>query len=130
MSTEEIIEYYAETTNSDVRADLLLATSLIEINKIAIDCGCGSGSDIASFRKAGFIVHAFDVEDESIKICKERFNDDEHVFLSQDSFGSYEYPTSGLVVADASLFFCPEDEFDIAWKKISQSLCDGGIFCG
>ena len=130
MATEEIIEYYVETANRETRPDLVFAMSLIQNNKIAIDCGCGAGSDIAYLRNEGFIVYAFDIEEESIKICRERFYGDEHTFLSQDSFSSFDYPKSTLVVADASLFFCPETEFEDAWNKIYDSLTTGGIFCG
>jgi SAM-dependent methyltransferase len=130
MVTKEIIEYYAETANREVRPDLVFATSLIESNNIAIDCGCGAGSDIAYLRKKGFIVYAFDTEEESIRICRERFKGDENIFLSQASFSSFDYPKSSLVVADASLFFCPETEFEKVWNKIYDSLTTGGIFCG
>lgn len=130
MATEEILEYYAETTNRDIREDLVFATSLIGSEKIAVDCGCGAGSDIAYLRKEGFIVYAFDIEEESIIICKERFESDNNVFLSRNSFSSYDYPKSTLIVADASLFFCPEAEFDSVWSKLYDSLTTGGIFCG
>ena len=130
MFTIEKRRYYADTANSETRPDLLLAISLVGPEKIAIDCGCGAGSYIAYLRAEGFTVHAFDIEEESIKICNERFKDDSQVFLSQDSFSSFNYPKSSLVVADASLFFCPENEFDFVWGKIHQSLDSGGIFCG
>ncbi len=130
MASEEIIAYYAETANREIRPDLIFATSLIESSKIAIDCGCGAGSDIAYLRKERFIVHAFDIEEESIKICKERFKGDESVLLSQNSFSSFNYPKSTLVVADASLFFCPETEFEQVWNKIYDSLTTDGVFCG
>ncbi len=130
MAKDEIEEYYAETANREVRPDLVLATRLIKSSKTAIDCGCGAGSDIAYLRKEGFIVYAFDIEEESIKICRERFRGDEDVFLSRDSFSSFDYPKSSLVVADSSLFFCPETEFEKVWSKICRSLSKGGIFCG
>ncbi len=130
MSTKEKLEYYADTANSDVRSDLILATSMVGPDKVAIDCGCGAGSDIAYLIKEGFTVHAFDIEEASITLCAERFNDDKRVFLSQDRFSSFTYPKSSLIVADASLFFCPKNEFDLVWNKIYQSLCTGGIFCG
>lgn len=130
MATEEIIAYYAETAGRAIRPDLVFATSLIESNKVAIDCGCGAGSDIAYLRKEGFIVYAFDIEEESIKICRERFKGDESIFLSQNSFSSFNYPQSALVVADASLFFCPKTEFEKVWNKIYDSLTADGVFCG
>ena len=129
MSISEKSKYYADTAYSETRPDLMLAASLVGSEKVAIDCGCGSGSDIAYLRDQGFTVHAFDVEEESIKICNERFKDDSQVFLSQDCFSSFNYPKSSLVVADASLFFCPEAEFDFVWNNIHQSLGLGGIFC-
>lgn len=130
MATKEILEYYADTTHRSVRDDLFFATSLIKNEKVAVDCGCGAGSDIAYLRNEGFTVHAFDIEDESITLCKDRFNNDEQVFLSKDSFSSYDYPMSSLIVADASLFFCRESEFESVWAKMSNSLGKGGIFCG
>jgi len=130
MPTEEIKEYYAETINRETRSDLVLATTFIKNNKIAVDCGCGAGSDIAYLRKKDFTVYAFDSEQESINICKSRFKNDAKVFLSQDSFSSFDYPKSSLNVADASLFFCPEAEFESIWKNICDSLEFGGIFCG
>jgi len=130
MTSEEIMAYYAETANRETRPDLVFAASLVEGNKIAIDCGCGAGSDIAYLRKEGFIVYAFDIEEESIKICTERFKGDENIFLSQNSFSSFHYPESTLVVADASLFFCLETEFEKVWNKIYNSLMTGGVFCG
>ena len=130
MATKEILEYYADTTDRSARDDLVFATSLIKNEKIAVDCGCGAGSDIAYLRNKGFTVHAFDIEDKSIKLCKERFEDDEQVFLSKDSFNSYDYPKSRLLVADASLFFCLESEFEHVWAKMIKSLDKDGIFCG
>lgn len=130
MATEEILKYYADTTNRTVRDDLIFAASLIKNEKVAVDCGCGAGSDIAFLRNEGFTVHAFDIETESIKLCTERFESDEQVFLSRDSFSSYNYPKSALIVADASLFFCLESEFERVWANMINSLEKDGIFCG
>ncbi len=66
MSTTEIFEYYDSTANREIREDLRLAIGLVDNYKVAIDCGCGAGSDIAFLRANGFTVHAFDIELESI----------------------------------------------------------------
>jgi len=99
-------------------------------NLTAIDCGCGAGSDIAYLRHNGFNVHAFDSEASSIEICSKRFKGDNKVFLSQQRFESFHYPQAELVVADASLFFCPPQEFDYVWTLIKSALIEDGIFCG
>ena len=138
--SKEILEYYDSTSNRETRDDLRLAVQLVDDTdvdgsrddeiKVAVDCGCGAGSDIAFLRSKGFIVHAFDMEQESIARSQKRFGDDKDVLLSQATFTTFEYPRASLIVADASLYFCPEDEFHLAWRRITASLLPGGIFVG
>jgi len=130
MSTKEIREYYNATENSEVRSDLSYAVSLLGDNRIAIDCGCGAGSDIAFLRENNFTVYAFDIEEESIARCEERFKDDNKVQLSKDTFSSFVYPRASLILADASLFFCPQTEFKEVWRRIREALKSKGVFCG
>jgi len=130
MASEEILQYYRATTHSEVRDDLVFAVGEVTTAKTALDCGCGAGADIAFLRSQDFIVNAFDIEEEAIQQCEKRFGSDQAVFLSRASFSSYHYPKSSLVVADASLFFCPEHEFKQVWHNISTSLSPAGIFCG
>ena len=141
--SKEILEYYDATSNRETRDDLRLAVKLVDDSgvdgsrddesrvdksRVAIDCGCGAGSDIAFLRSKGFIVHAFDMEQESIARCQKRFGDDKDVLLSQATSTTFEYPRASLIVADASLYFCPEDELHLAWLRITASLLPGGIF--
>jgi len=130
MTSKEISEYYDATAERNIRSDLQQAITLVGEPKIAIDCGCGAGGDIAYLLTNGFVVHAFDIESESIVRCRERFTDEDSVFLSQDGFNTFLYPPASLILADASLFFCPEDEFNEVWCKINKSLTPGGIFVG
>jgi len=130
MSTEAKKQYYDATENSQVRSDLSDAVGLLGGNKIAIDCGCGAGADIQFLRVNGFTVHAFDIEEEAITRCKKRFKGDVKVILSQDGFSSFSYPSASLILADASLFFCPQVEFGSVWNSIRKSLVPNGIFCG
>jgi len=126
----QIKKFYDDTHSNEVRADLLQAVELVKEPRIAIDCGCGAGSDIRYLATQDFTVYGYDIEDESIIRCKDRFKNNHNVVLSQDSFSSFNYPRASLVVADASLFFCPESEFDFVWDKIYECLFVGGIFCG
>lgn len=133
MKKNNINQYYNATENSEVRSDLVLAVQKIEdlkLPKIAIDSGCGAGSDIEYLLKHDFIVHAFDIEEEAISRCKLRFKNIKKVFLSQESFSSFVYPEASLVVADASLFYCPKNEFSAVWKNINKCLMPSGVFCG
>lgn len=130
MSSKEILKYFDATADRETRGDLKTAIQLIEGSKVAIDCGCGAGSDIAFLRSKGFFVHGFDIEEESMLRCQKRFKGDEKVQLSKASFSNFDYPSASLIVADASLFFCPEDDFNEVWRKITASLVPGGVFCG
>lgn len=130
MITNQIKSYYDATTCSAIRSDLTRAIELINGPKIAIDCGCGAGANIEHLATLGFTVYGYDLEDESISRCKERFKNNKNVILSQDSFSTFNYPKASLILADASLFFCPKNEFDDVWHKIYESLFAGGIFCG
>ena len=105
MSIEDIKQYYRSTEHSEIREDLTYAVSLTGAARVAIDCGCGAGSDIAFLRQNGFTVHAFDIEEESIRRCRKRYSSDPGVHLSVADFSGFEYPNASLVVADASLFF-------------------------
>ena len=130
MTSAEIKEYYEATTDREVRSDLVYAFDLIDEPKIAVDCGCGAGSDIEYLLTKGFKVYGFDSERLSVSRCKKRFRGNANVVLSRDSFSSFKYPRASLVLADASLFFCPENDFDSVWSKMYECLYPKGIFCG
>lgn len=130
MPSKEIQEYFDATEFRDTRDDLKLGVRLVERPRIAIDCGCGAGSDIAFLRANDFTVHAFDIESEAIARCQRRFGGDAKVELSQDSFSTFHYPPASLIVADASLFFCPQIEFRDVWNKIYEALIPNGVFVG
>ena len=130
MPGQEIKEYYDATEDREVRQDLTFAINIVGDLKIAIDCGCGAGTDIKYLLEKGFKVYGFDIEDESISRCKKRFKNNKDVILSKAGFSSYKYPRASLVVADASLFFCPKADFDYVWENIYEALYPNGIFCG
>lgn len=130
MPSTDVLNYFNATANRETRDDLKLAVDLVVGNKVAIDCGCGAGSDIEFLRSRGFLVHAFDIEAESINRCTKRFANDDGVLLSQALFNTFYYPEVSLIVADASLFFCHQNEFAEVWHKITAALLPEGVFCG
>jgi len=133
MASEQIDEYYNATEHREPR-DVLVRAATRVLDRfeqgVAIDCGCGAGSDIRYLRSRGFEVFGFDLEAESIRRCETEFGNDTNVHLFQSSFTDFDYPAANLLVADASLFFCPTAEFPEVWGKISRSLVPGGIFVG
>jgi len=134
-TSQEKLDYFALTKDRPTRGDLVSSVALansvqIDGRRIAVDCGCGAGADIAYLRGQGYSVYAFDVEAEAIRQCGERFSEDDEVHLAQSTFAEFYYPQSTLIVADASLFFCPTDEFNNVWTLMAASLVMGGVFCG
>lgn len=98
--------------------------------KTAIDMGCGSGRDLLHLLENGFDVHAFDAVEAAVAACRDRFGDHPGLTLCQCGFGEFDYPPADLILAWASLYFCPEKEFDDVWGKVRAALKPGGWFCG
>ena len=130
MLTKELQEYYQNSKYGEIRPELKHAISISSGCGIAIDCGCGAGANIGHLISAGFEVCAFDVQKEAVSLCDERYASNSLVSLSVSSFGSYVYPKASLIVADASLFFCPAGEFDQFMEKVQKSLQPDGVFYG
>lgn len=97
---------------------------------VAIDCGCGTGCDIANFETQGYQVHGFDINPDSISICRDRFGNNALIDITQASFDSFDYPKSGVITANSSLFFTDPATFKQTWCAITSSLNAGGVFAG
>jgi SAM-dependent methyltransferase len=124
-------EYYQKVLAYPHKTQTEIATALNSSgNYLAIDCGCGTGADIAFLQGKEYEVFGFDIHEESTRICRERFADNAKVHISQSNFINYSYPESGLVLANASLFFCEPRDFAAVWSKINKAIAVGGVFCG
>ncbi len=50
--------------------------------------------------------------------------------ISESSFESFDYPKSGVVIANSSLFFADPNQFASTWSNIRSSIEIGGVFAG
>ncbi|HDM8154254.1 class I SAM-dependent methyltransferase [Vibrio harveyi] len=98
--------------------------------KVAIDCGCGTGSDIRYLNSKNYEVFGFDINADSIAICRDRFGGETRVHVVQSSFSDFQYVDASLIVANASLFFIDPTQFQSVWSSIDASLAKGGVFAG
>jgi trans-aconitate methyltransferase len=98
--------------------------------KVAIDSGCGTGSDTAYMAQLDYQVYSFDINPDSISMCGKRFDNEPRVTLSKASFENYEHPKCGVIIANASLFFADLIQFQSTWNKMVTSLEKGGVFAG
>ncbi|MCF7453296.1 class I SAM-dependent methyltransferase [Vibrio sp. A1-1] len=124
-------EYYQKILNQPHRPNVENAVNLLKLeSKVALDIGCGIGRDSHFLLEQGFNVHAFDSHEDAVKTCLTRFEGHKRFSISQCCFTEFDYPQCSLVIANASLFFCPDEGFEQVWTKIDSALQPGGIFCG
>ncbi|EOX4455180.1 class I SAM-dependent methyltransferase [Vibrio antiquarius] len=124
-------EYYQKILNQPHRPNVENAVNLLKLeSKVALDIGCGIGRDSHFLLEQGFNVHAFDSHEDAVKTCLTRFEGHKRFSISQCCFTEFDYPQCSLVIANASLLFCPEESFEQVWTKIDNALQPGGIFCG
>ncbi|MCA2019170.1 class I SAM-dependent methyltransferase [Vibrio tritonius] len=98
--------------------------------KVAIDCGCGTGSDMDYLHQQAYQVYGFDAHQDAVEICRQRFENCSLVEVSQDTFENYDYPRCGILMANSSLYFANPEEFSQTWQKIFAALDVGGVFVG
>ena len=97
MTTQEINAYYHSTEHSEVRADLSFAISLVSDERIAIDCGCGAGSDIA--------------------FCEKTTLQSMHLILSKRQYNDVENDLRTMV-----RFYCPKIALAALYTPTRPSL--------
>ncbi|WP_263078921.1 methyltransferase domain-containing protein [Endozoicomonas sp. Mp262] len=124
-------EYYQKILANPHRIQTEIAEALNSSGNFkAIDCGCGTGADISFLVEKGYEVSGFDMHQESVKICSDRFHGNPNVDISQSHFIDFNYFDCGLVLANLSLFFCEPKDFSEVWSKIDDAILPGGVFCG
>ncbi|WP_441258214.1 class I SAM-dependent methyltransferase [Vibrio sp. Vf1514] len=124
-------QYYEKALSRPHSKRTEFAVRLNESNlKVATDCGCGTGSDIEYLVQQGYQVHGFDINPDSVAICRDRFGSMSLVDISASSFESFDYPKSGVVIANSSLFFADPNQFASTWSNIRSSIEIGGVFAG
>lgn len=126
----DIQKYYKNTVNALPHP---LVRKFINMNikpGKAIDLGCGAGRDTIFLIRNGWNVLSIDKEDTQ-EIISSQLNNEEIRkldFKCQD-FESIELKNINLLVASFSIPFCNKNNFNEFWKKISESILSGRIFC-
>ncbi|MEB5557910.1 methyltransferase domain-containing protein, partial [Vibrio cholerae] len=128
-NTEIWRQYYEKALSRPHSKRTEFAVQLNESNlKVATDCGCGTGCDIEYLEQQGFQVYGFDVNPDSVAICRDRFGSKSLVYITESSYESFDYPKSGVVIANSSLFFADPNQFESTWSNIQSSIEIGGVF--
>ncbi len=124
-------DYYEKALSRPHLKRTEFAVNLNESNcKVAVDCGCGTGSDIAYLASQGYQVHGFDVNPDSTSICRDRFGGESLIEIYDASFERFDYPKAGIIIANSSLFFGEPSLINQTWQRIEAALEVGGVFAG
>lgn len=95
--------------------------------KLAVDFGCGDGTETVGLLAAGWDVLAVDQSSAAIQRVIERAGAAGDRLQTQlASFMAAVLPPAGLIYAGLSLPFCPPADFGAVWLKIRQALQPGG----
>ena len=97
----------------------------------AIELGCGAGRDTEYLIKNGWEVLAIDKEDVKSIITSRLSKEEQKNFkFSKQEFENIQLEKTNLIVANFSLPFCNQKQFEKLWNKINESILKNGYFVG
>ena len=100
--------------------------------RLAIDLGCGEGTDTLELLARGWSVLAVDAEPAGLALLRARIPPAAAaaVRVLCASFAEADLPYAHLIHAGFSLPFCAPQEFPALWARIRRALAPGGVFAG
>ena len=99
---------------------------------VAIDVGCGDGTETLALLARGWTVIAVDRAPEAIARLRASVPPEDSSRLSTfvAPFHELELPDADFVYAGLSLPFCEPREFDEVWRRLATALRPLGVFAG
>jgi SAM-dependent methyltransferase len=100
--------------------------------RLAVDLGCGEGTDALALLARGWSVLAIDIESAGLTSLRARVPAARaaRIRIVCASFADAALPPAHLIHAGFSLPFCPPGEFPAVWTRICRALVPGAIFAG
>jgi tellurite methyltransferase len=99
---------------------------------VAVDLGCGDGTETLALLARGWTVIAVDGAHESIARLRASVapEDSRRLTTFVAPFHELQLPDADFVYAGLSLPFCDPREFGEVWRRISTALRPEGVFAG
>lgn len=120
-------EYYRRMSGRSPRPLAYQAVKHAQAPGIALDLGCGDGTETVMLLKHGWTVHAVDLEPAALNLTVERAGDDAALTTYAADLVTFEPPRADLMLACASLPFVPPDDFDDFWRRLRSALRPDGL---
>jgi len=100
--------------------------------RMAIDLGCGHGTEAVELLARGWSVTAVDTSEVGLALLRTRIpaSARHQIRVVCASFIEVSLPRAHLIQASYSLPFCPPQGFPVLWARIREALIPGGIFAG
>jgi trans-aconitate methyltransferase len=130
--------YYTALEGRAARRLLLETLALISTSKqgsprrVAIDLGCGDGTETRELLARGWNVVAIDKTPQAIARVRASVpaEDCPRLTAIAAAFTDIELPPADLIYAGLSLPFCDPDSFGELWPRISVAVREDGWFAG
>jgi len=130
-------EYYEATEGRSLRplfvdAAAFASSSTDDRAPVAVDLGCGDGTETRALLAQGWTVVAVDGAPEAIARLQASLPAEHAARLTAvvGRFHEVELPDADFVFAGLSLPFCAPDEFAEVWQAVRRALRSGGLFAG
>jgi SAM-dependent methyltransferase len=125
-------DYYRATAGRAPRELFLRLLDLVRTHGapglLAVDLGCGDGTETARLLAEGYEVLAVDQEPKAIELLRSRadIRGSKHLTTRVEAFGTLVLPPCDLVYAGLSMFFCEPEAFPRFWSGVASSVRPGG----
>lgn len=120
-------EYYRRLGGRGPRPLALRAAELASPPGVALDLGCGDGTETRFLLEQGWSVIAVDLEPAALELTRERTGDHSQLATHLADLAEYEPPGADLILASASLPFVPPEHFGTLGTRLRAALNPNGL---
>ena len=124
-------EYYKWSSFREPRPMLLAACERLGagVGRVAVDLGCGEGTDALALLDRGWSVVAVDADPAGLALLRARIpaRCAEQIQVIRADFADARFPRAHLIHAGFSLPFCAPRQFPVLRTRIHRALLPGGI---
>lgn len=120
-------ECYRRLSGRGPRPLAVAAADLASPPGVALDLGCGDGTETALLLARGWNVVAVDLEATAVDMTILRNGEHPRLSVQRSDLMEYEPPPADFILASATLPFVPPDSFEQVWRRLCGALQPKGL---